>query len=129
MPRTNYGVLAQLTFQVQAGAPAAAAALSLRRAEVTSDGFDNRGLSESLIVWGNASLTAPVLDPIQSGFVASSFQLIFSAQVGVNYAVESSADLRTWASRGTVRAVSTNASFVDASGVDAHAFYRVRIIP
>ena len=68
------------------------------------------------------AITAPKV--ISTG----SFQFSYSATVGLNYAVERSADLMNWSPIATNNAAATQVTFTDTAAAASANFYRVRVV-
>ncbi len=122
------GVLAEVTFQVQAGAATRYLwPVTLRGAEVTPDGYGNRMLLASgAVLIGRDPVQGSASTPRRntSGF----FEFIAVGDAGARYVIESSSDLTHWNPIRTFLNTTGSYPFEDpASETASHQFYRVRL--
>jgi len=85
---TNNGVLAQFTFQIQAGVTQQTLwPVSLTQGEVAIDNFDTQVLADTTLNLASTAQPAQ-LDPTASGPTKDGFKLVFHGQAGSVYVVE-----------------------------------------
>jgi hypothetical protein len=126
-PQAN-GVLAELTFQVLAGAAAQAQwPVQLTGVEVTPDGYDNRVLAAVGAVLGAGEIAPPVIDLGKSGMTGQGFRVVFGSQAGVRYELQRSEDLAHWSKVNVLSGTGGELEFLDATALGRRAgFYRIK---
>jgi hypothetical protein len=127
-PGTN-GVLAELTFQVQAGS-GSQWPLTLSHVEITPDGYDNRQLIDATALFvfdgGSPVIVAPTLTTKGLKYSANGFGVTFEAQSGIQYVLEASTNLVFWTPIQTNSGASGPLELRDSTtGVYRYRFYRV----
>jgi len=92
---------------------------------------DNNGAkaTNSVAISVVTAATPTIIGPQSSP--PANFQFSYSANVGLRYVVERSADLAStsWTPVSTNTAISNPQSFVDANATNNPGFYRVRLLP
>lgn len=123
----NDGVLAELTFQVQAGASSHYQwPLTLRAAEVTPNGYANRMLLTSGATFiGRDPLPGTIATPRRN--MAGLFEFTVVGDAGATYLIESSTDLIHWTPLTSFLNATGSFHFEDPdSDTRARNFYRAR---
>ena len=125
-PASN-GVLAEVTFQVQAGATNQYAwSMVLRRCEITPDGFANRFLLPSGAVFIGRNPLPGILAVLERAF-SNHFQFSFTGDAGAVYVVEVSTNLVNWTALTSITNRTGSITIDDpASPNFTHRFYRTR---
>lgn len=96
---------------------------------LTAIARDNGGLSATNSVGISVVTPAPVLLTNGSRLSAADFQFAYSADTGLSYVVQRSADLITWIPLVTNKAASNPVIFDDANATNGLDFYRVGRLP
>jgi hypothetical protein len=124
----NNGVLAELTFEVQAAAGSQYAwPLTLSAVEITPDGFRTEILPSSGNLFIGRDPVRPLLS-LPTWTVSGEIEFTISGDSGARYAIEASSDLTTW--RAIAEGVAAGVVHVlDENGSPfAHRFYRARLV-
>ncbi|SPE55469.1 putative Blue (Type 1) copper domain protein [Verrucomicrobia bacterium] len=90
---------------------------------------DSNGLTATNAVTIHVVTAAPLSLSAPQRLSATSFQLTYSATVGLRYLVQRSADLTSWSPINTNTAASNSVVFEDTQAVALQNFYRVELLP
>jgi hypothetical protein len=90
---------------------------------------DNTGLAATNSVGISVITPTTVLLTNASNPTANEFQFSYSADIGLNYVVQRSADLLTWTALTTNKAASNPVVFDDSNATNNLDFYRVGRLP
>jgi hypothetical protein len=123
---TNNGVLAEFTFQVQAGEPARYRwPIHLGAVEISDTGYEIRTLADSTAYFLGRDPVPPSLGATSAALTQDGLSLTLACDAGLSYTLEVSTDLHTWTALTSLKATSETLTFVDPDAkTSERRFYR-----
>jgi hypothetical protein len=123
---TNNGVLAEFTFQVQAGQSAQYQwPVQLSKVELSNNGYDMLSLSDAAAYFIGRDPIVPSFTGGAAAFTPEGLKLTLTVDAGLSYTIEVSSDLKAWAPLKTLNATSGTLTFVDSeANNETQRFYR-----
>ena len=125
----NNGVLAEFTFEVQAGqAERYVWPIRVTGLEITTDGYEVLRLPDAETVFIGRDPQRPGLGTTSGNLTAGGFELNLTGEPGVSHVIEATTDFKTWTPIATVSNPGGTISFVDpAGGYLGQRFYRATL--
>ena len=126
-PTTN-GVLAEFTFEVQAGqAQQYRWPVQVSGMQLTSDGYDNLPLAPAQICFIGRDPIPASLDSASGGLSGDGFKVSLTGEVGASYSIEASTNLVNWTPLVTLTNSNGSVNLVDPAAARFNQrFYRAK---